>query len=141
MWGTVQPVASKLILTPRVQSYVISTSVSFKLIAYRLELDQVYLNLKTLRVLAIFPNQKKSNLWRLPKPKLEKTRKLKLNHIHFWTKENFAKKRCILAKFWSKFSLKPVNSMSFEPIFSNWNSKNFRILKPEKFKPEPQRGN
>ena len=29
----------------------------------------------------------------------KKTRKLKLDQIHFWTIENFAKKRCILAKF------------------------------------------
>ena len=49
----------------------------------------------------------------------------------------------ILVKIFSQ-TRKLENSMSFEPIFlhpKNSNSKNFRILKHEKLKPEPQRGN
>ena len=49
----------------------------------------------------------------------------------------------ILVKIFSQ-TRKLENSMSFEPIFlnpKNSNSKNFRIMKPEKLKPEPKRGN
>ena len=49
----------------------------------------------------------------------------------------------ILVKIFSQ-THKLKNLMSFEPIFlnsKNSNSKNFRILKPEKLKPESQRGN
>ena len=49
----------------------------------------------------------------------------------------------ILVKIFSQ-TRKLENLTSFEPIFlnpKNSNSKNFRILKPEKLKPEPQGGN
>ena len=49
----------------------------------------------------------------------------------------------ILVRIFSQ-TRKLENSMNFEPIFlnlKNSNSKNFRILKPEKLKPELQRGN
>ena len=48
-----------------------------------------------------FAPEKKPDLQRLPKPELETTQKLKLDQIHFWTKENFAKKDA----FWPNFGL------------------------------------
>ena len=50
----------------------------------------------------------------------EKALKLKLDQTHFWTIENFANKRCILAKLWSKFSLKPVNLITLHPCPRVW---------------------
>ena len=58
-------------------------------------------------------------------PNSKKTRKFKLDRIQFWPVENFGKKLCIQAKFWSKFSLKPVNSKT------RW-----VFLKPEKLELE-----
>ena len=57
------------------------------------KLDGVYPNSNTRRVLAIFPNPK----WK--KPELKKTRKLKLDQIHFRSIENFSKKDV----FWPNF--------------------------------------
>ena len=71
----------------------------------------------------------------------KKPQKLELGQIHFWTIENFAKKRCISAKFWSKFSLKPINSKirvwsqyfltqktQTQKILEFWNPKNSNPL-------------
>ena len=58
----------------------------------------------------------------------EKALKLKLDQTHFWTIENFANKRCILAKLWSKVSLKPV-TWKFDEFWGNF-------LKPEKLEIE-----
>ena len=77
----------------------------------------------------------------------KKTRKLKLDQIHFWTMEKFALKKMhfgqILVKIFSQIR-KLKNLTSFEPIFLNQKNsilKDFILLKPEKFKPEPKRGN
>ena len=120
-------------------------------LVYLLELDRVYPNSKTRQVLAIFPNP---NLRKNPisrdcqNPNSKKTRNLKLDQIQFSTIDNFAKKDAFWPNFGQNFlSFNPVNSKnltSFELISlnpKNLNSKMFGILKPEKLKPETQRGN
>ena len=66
-------------------------------------------------------------------PNFKKTRKLKLDQIQFWTIKNFAKKRCILTTFWSKFSLIHVNSKT-RPVLSQFSqTQKTRIRKILKF--------
>ena len=112
-----------------------------------IELDGVYLNLKTCRVLAIFP---KPNL-KIAKPELknkQKNTKIETSSNPFLNYRKFCQKE---DAFWPNFgqnffsqTRKLENSMSFESIFLNpksSKSKNFTILKPKKLKPKPQRGN
>ena len=88
------------------------------------ELDWVYPNSKTRRILAIFETRTWKNPISIdcqnPNSK-KKPGKLKLDQIHFWTIENFAKKMHfgqILVKMFSQ-TCKFETSPSFEPIFSN----------------------
>ena len=86
----------------------------------------------------------------MPKPELEKNPKIETQSNPFpnYIQKILPKKMHFGKTLVNIFSQtrKLENSTSFEPIFlysKNSNSKNFRILKPEKLKPEPQsqRGN
>ena len=46
----------------------------------------------------------------MPKPEFEKNSKIDTRSNPFLNYRKFCQKRCILAKFWSNFSLKPVKS-------------------------------
>ena len=118
--------------TSQVYVWKIVIEVSFELeyIVYKLELDRVYPNLKTRRVLVIFPKRSLKKTW---SQMIAKT----------WTRKKKMHFGQILVKISSQ-TCKPKNLTSFEPIFlnqKNSNSKKFGILKPEKLKPELLRGN
>ena len=106
---------------------------------YLLELDRVYPNSKTQWVSAIFPNPNPKNPISKDYQNLnsKKPQKLKFDQMQFSRMQNFAKKRCIMAKFWSN----SVNT-SFETVFldpKSINTKIFGILKPKKLKPIPSK--